>query len=572
MVRIALPALLLLPALQDKGARKLEFKLPPGSLAEYALLDRAGRPATAPPVLVFGSELLGASNRFGIDRYDDIPLALAFQLPPLAFKSGVAWDVSLMYFDEAQESAGGGGPGGFFGGAGLRPVQVRGRIAVKGSQKKGDDEILTFDGSFTFYETRRQMVNNQMRTQITKNDLGLAATSVQFSIARGLPVRIGWQLRLKGQDREGGRIVDRRFDTHVVLELKEDRVVDAAAVAASGRAAADRAVARLKALQKGDGEWIPDKPQVLRTESAAVTARVVRSLVAAGLPPGDPALVAASRSLRAPMQGPLETALVAQIAHALGLLEGDKDAADQARKLGEDLLRRQDPRGLWTNGGPNAAPSLVVSAQVLEALAVCPGLRISDETWKRALDGFLQSAMEDGEEVTLDLAFDADPPPFAPDPKTVPSQGWPPQQAAPDDLMAALRGRQRGTALTALAALSAIETAASKLTLDEKGRQNVDQARRRGLAHLQRRWTLRTVPPAEGAWSAQRIEYLDRLGDFLARTKISKVSGSDWRSEGILLLLREQAADGSWNPGTVDAAARTAHALAFLASAAPRRP
>jgi hypothetical protein len=90
---------------------------------------------------------------------------------------------------------------------------------------------------------------------------------------------------------------------------------------------------------------------------------------------------------------------------------------------------------------------------------------------------------------------------------------------------------------------------------------------RRGFANLQLRWTLRTVPPVEAPWCSQRLEYLGVLGPLLARAKIGRLGGSDWRAEGATLLLREQGDDGSWYAGTDQAVAKTAHALLFLASA-----
>jgi hypothetical protein len=57
------------------------------------------------------------------------------------------------------------------------------------------------------------------------------------------------------------------------------------------------------------------------------------------------------------------------------------------------------------------------------------------------------------------------------------------------------------------------------------------------------------------------------LGPMLARARIDRIGGSDWRLEGATLLLREQGDDGSWFPGTDQAVAKTIHAVLFLASA-----
>ncbi len=562
MIRTALLLPLLLLAPQDKGLKKLEFKLPPGRVAEYSILDRAGKPDGDRSLLVFGSELTPSSNRFVVDRFDELPLLLAFQLPAEAFKGGIGWEFSADYFSEAQDAAGGWEA--FLGGAGLRPVHIRGRYIVKPLPKKAEDELFSVDGVFTFYEIRRTLVNNQAKFALTKNDLGTLSLSVQFSASRGLPLKAGWQLKLKGQEREGGRVVDRKFDVHVQIALKEDRDLDPAAVRTAAEAAVARALTRLKAMQKPDGSWIPERNAVPRNEAVASTAQVVRALLAAGLPASDSVFLSASRILKSP--APPETAGLAQQVLALAGKDPDKDEAEHARKLGEELLKRRDPRtGAWNAGGRNDAANLSVTQLALEALAACPGLKVPEEVWKTALDTLLASMLDEDEELTLDLAFTGDAP-ILPDPKQAKAAGWPAQLGPSNDPMDAIRprGRGRGTAITTVGALRAIDVCAGKLTLDEKSRQGLDAARRRGLLGLQRRWTLRTVPPAEGSWSGQRLEHLGQLGPLFSRYTLEKIAGSDWRTEGALMLLREQSGDGSWQAGTENAAAKTAHALLFL--------
>ena len=106
-----------------------------------------------------------------------------------------------------------------------------------------------------------------------------------------------------------------------------------------------------------------------------------------------------------------------------------------------------------------------------------------------------------------------------------------------------------------------------RLKLDDKDLKNLEPTVHRALANLQLRWTLRSVPPIEAYWCTQRMEYLGILGPTLARFKIDKIGGCDWRLEGASLLLREQGDDGSWFAGTDQAVAKTAHALLFLACA-----
>src|SRR5262245_17180202 len=198
-----LPLCLVLTGLldQDKGLRKLEWKLAPGHAAEYACLDKAGKPISDQKFLILASELTPHSNRIKVDAYEEIPLAMLFQLPPEPFKASIGWEFTGYFFNEAFDSMG--GFEAMIGGGSIRPVAVKGRYIVKTSQKKGEEEIAHIDGSFSLFEIRRDFVNNQSKIVITKNDVGTLATSAQVSVPRGLLLKAGWQLRVRGQEREG---------------------------------------------------------------------------------------------------------------------------------------------------------------------------------------------------------------------------------------------------------------------------------------------------------------------------------------------------------------------------------
>src|SRR5438105_10263319 len=101
-MRTLILALVLLGfAPQDKAARKLEWKLPPGHAAEYVYLDRGGKPIADQKLLIFGTELTPTSNRLAIDTFGQLPLALIFQLPPEAMKGGVGWEHQSYHFEDS---------------------------------------------------------------------------------------------------------------------------------------------------------------------------------------------------------------------------------------------------------------------------------------------------------------------------------------------------------------------------------------------------------------------------------------------------------------------------------------
>jgi hypothetical protein len=552
--------------LQDKGLRRIEWKLPPSKTALYPFLDKGGKPIKGQEFLLFGSELLRHSNRIVVDKYEDIPLSLVFQLPPEPFKSSAAWEFTATFFHEAGDAFG--MLESFAGWGGLRPVQARGRYAVKSIQKKGDDEVAVIDGGFTFFEMRRENVNNQSRLTVTKNDLGTLATSVQVSVPRGLLLKAGWQLKVKGQERiaERGasRVADRTFTTHEMIEFREEADLDPARIAASTEAAIKKGAEFLKKQQKPAGAWTGTRVPEVPGETISLSGLAVRALLAAGVPADDPALVAAAKSLRvAPPQE--TTALTRQIV-ALSLKMPTVQEKDEILKLCDELLKRREPRThLWSAGGRNDSPDPISTARALEALALAPDPKVPDEVWKSAIEFFTTATQDEEKEVELDLEFEKDAATIAADPKKVLPVAWLVDAGGRRGGFMPGTTVRRGSYFVLVAAMNALLIAAPRLTLDEKQRQAVDTALRKGLANLQARWTVRTVPPVEAAWCGQRIEYQGSLGPMLARAKLDRISKADWRLETATMLLREQGEDGSWWPGTEQALVKTAYALLMLA-------
>jgi hypothetical protein len=204
-----------------------------------------------------------------------------------------------------------------------------------------------------------------------------------------------------------------------------------------------------------------------------------------------------------------------------------------------------------------------MTALALEALASAPDPKIPEETYRGGLDLFSAAIVDEEGQVDLDLEFEKDAATIASDPKkNLQPCTWPAQLGRADP-----RAARKGSFFVLAAALRTLLIVPGKLKLDEKQMKPVDTALRRGLADLQLRWTLRTVPPVEAAWGLQRLEYFGLLGPMLARAKIDRIAGSDWRLEGATLLIRDQGEDGSWFAGTDQAVAKTIHAMMFLASA-----
>jgi len=562
MRTLVLALVLLGFAPQDKAARKLEWKLPPGHAAEFVYLDRGGKPLGDQKLLIFGDELTPFSNRLAIDTYEQVPLALVFQLPPEAMKAGLGWEHTSYYFNDAYDALGGFDQ---IAGGSIRPICAKGRYIAK-LQKKGDEELVLIEGAISLVEIRRDMVNNQMKVVITKNELGTLATSVQFNPAKGMIQKAAWQYKVKAQDREAGKIVEKRSETHTMIEFKEDVELDAAKIQPAIEMSITRAVDWLKKQEK-NGVLTSGKPGP-PGEAASLTSVVVRALCAAGVKPDDPAITQASKTLRS--APPPETFVLIQQILALSSKTPTKDESDDARRFAEELARRREPRsGGWAAvSGKNEFAGTYLTALALEALASVPDAKGVEEPLRSGLEFFSGSWIEDEGRVDLELELEKDATTLVLDPKKdkdLPPATWPALvgKVAANDF----RTARKGSFFTVVTALRTLLLLSDRLKLDEKQLKNLELPLHKGFANLQLRWTLRSVPPIEAAWCAQRLEYLGLLGPTLALAKIDKIGGCDWRLEGASLLLREQGDEGSWFSGTDQAVQKTAHALLFLASA-----
>lgn len=562
-MRIWIPALILLGFLpQDKAARKLEWNLPRGHAAEFVYLDRAGKPLGDQKLLIFSGELTPFSNRLAIDSYEQLPLALVFQLPPEAMKGGVGWEHSSFYFMDAIDAAGGYD---VFANGGIRPVCAKGRYLAK-IQKKGDEELVVIEGALSIVEVRRDLVNNQLKNIVTKNELGTLATSVQFNPAKGMIQKAVWQYKIRAQDRDAGRIVDKRSETHTMIEFKEDLELDAAKIQPAIEMSIARAADWLKKQQRG-GSWSNGKPGPAG-DATYLTSIAVRALIAAGVKPDEPVITQASKTLRTPP--PQENFVLCQQILALAAKTPTKDEAEDAKRFADELNRRRDPRtfGWAAISGRNDLAGTFLTSLALEALASVPDAKVPEDTLRTGLDFFTGSWLEDEGRTDLELELEKDSTTIIPDPKKdkdVVPINWPAlmgRQAAND-----MRAIRKGSFFTLVAGLRMLLLLPPRVKADERTLKTVEGLLHRGFANLQYRWTLRTVPPTESYWCTQRMEYLGILGPTLAQAQIEKIGGCDWRLEGASLLLREQGEDGSWYSGTDQAVLKTAHALLFLASA-----
>ncbi len=582
-MRVLLPLLFLVPfpLPQDKPKRAWEWKTDPGSVLEYDVLDPKSNKASGQIFFVFASELRqGGGNRIAVDRYADLGWPLLFRLPREGVKPGQIWDHTAFFFHEAAEATAAWGWGGA---SSIRPVQARGRYALRKIEK---DDIAWIDGEFELFEIRRDQVNNQLKLTVTKNKVGTVSTSAAFRLSRGLLEQGSYSVdapraQERVRDREDWKVTDKRVRETRRIQFKESLKLDPEKMAKAVEASLKRAVSWLRKRQKPSGEFVPERTFETDRIDANYTGAVVRAWIGAGVSAEDEAVLRAVRSLRS-NPGPrtpqtysnLTGALLARFGEAKPSLSKE-DAAQfkAALEVAADLWDRKT--GGWFAGARKSAdvPNVGSSRHACEILyhASLAGPPPSADLVRPLAETLPSLAMDESELEDLDLGFVEGFQAIDVSGKGVVPASWRSgmeKQAAADPMGSR---DSKGHALTTLAALESLLLLRASIALSESQKKPVEAAIRKGLAWMQRTWTLRTPPPTEAGWSLRRSEYLAALGRVLAGLGIRTVSGSDWYWEGAYLLLREQYEDGSWD-SSGSSLLDTLHAVLFLTRVAPRLP
>jgi hypothetical protein len=578
---------------RDKGKVKLSWKLPKGRVAEFRLLDKAGKPLKDSVFWVFPHELReDGSNRIVVDRYADLAWPLLFTLPKDEKKPGDAWEHTAFFFHEPAEAVGGWGWG-LGGPSTVKPLCLKGAYVFKKLEKHDDGDLAQIEGAFTLYEIRRDTANNQVRLTITKNDFGTLRVGLTVSVPRGQLVRGRYTLQTRAQDRvvEKGdsRVVDTKIDAGGGVEFAEEVELAAEKMQKAVEAQVKKAVEWLRKQQRPAGDFgVGPTIETTRVDADA-TGLCVRALLAAGAKPDDPAVEKAVKRMRADPGKSTQALGNALCALVFRHADESRDAVKGAlakedtaavRAIANLLLNRRDPKlSLWasTDDTRNATLNVISSMHALEGLwaAALAGVDVPADAWKNIIDTVTLNPSEtDDADVELKLEFAEGAGLPDPDgPKKAKPLTWRYDiarkgQAQNPNPMGGSRSETKGWSHTVLAALEDLKLAQMELErakkLSDGQKKSLDGAMRNGLAWVQDRLTFRTPPPAEAYWSLRKIEYLHMLGRVLSLYGVTKVDGSDWCLEGAYHLLRLQHGDGRWDEGNANAVAETAHAILFL--------
>lgn len=315
------------------------------------------------------------------------------------------------------------------------------------------------------------------------------------------------------------------------------------------RASIDHAVAYLKRQQTAGGAW---RDQI--GYAGGVSSLATLALLNAGVPPDDEAMQKALKYLRGLKS--TQTYVVALQTMVFCAAEPKKDLLlirQNAKWLEDTQVRSGERKGAWSypagpsGGGGDPSNSQFALLALYEAERA--GIKVSERTWRLAMTYWQQLQLPDG--------------------------SW------------RYSGVQAASGSMTCAGISSMIIAAGELNAGDAqvidgvvqccGSQNANDSIDRGLAWLERNFSVHTNPSGAGRgatqnnWLLYYLYGLERAGRMSARRFIGQ---HDWYREGAEMLVREQDnLSGFWKgtgPHETNELIGTSFALLFLAKG--RRP
>lgn len=564
----------------------LTWKVKKGQVAEYKVLDGRTKRSTGDTLYIFGSELNeDGSNRIVIDRYADIPLHFLFNLPGKAMRRGGTWKHETYFFRAAAAFESGSMLDfdyGMFRRSAMTVLKATGGYRVDSIKKKKTGTEILIDGTFEFYEVRRDWFDNNSRLTDTKNKKGVLKTSQIIDPERGVLTKGAWVLSLQGEDRvryNDSRPFDKKkFDSRQLLELDEVVTIDPEKLKPAIDNAVSRGVDWLKRRQGNDGNF----GQVTATETRTqinVSPIAMRALFASGAEEG--LLKKGTAFLKRINSDKTQEMAQTLIALALSRYHANEKSWSGVEKETprEDLRAIQNlAKSLLAmrHGGTATFPTgsdrqrddrfnVLSTEHASEALWMASQFGINlEDIWQKQISFFAKNSIEETRQVELDLVFAKNAmPPIDPDgEKKVYPGSWANGQPRYKDVSG------QGIALTTTAGLWNLVLAENELRsarkLDDKLKDDIEKVKRAGLAWIQKYLSNRSVVPPEASWCTRVPNWLFRMGRVLDIYGIEKIGGVDWYHEAAYALLRDQFKDGNWDYRRGEGVNDTAYAILFL--------
>lgn len=585
---------LLLPAFCFQNDYTFTWPLKKSEAWSYAVTQITNKNAKT-KFVIYGSELnsTDGTNTLAIVTYKDIAYHLLFMLPKDKIKVGGSWKYERLIFEEGFNEMGT-----------LVKVKIIGRYILRKTQKDKKGEYAVIEGAFNVYDVKR---TSNGKEEMSKTPQGRIDTSTLVNLADGTVEKASFAMDVQGRDidKVGSGPMPKKFTIKETLELKEkisleenDKIINAI------NKAIEKGAAGLRKLQKPDGSFVESSHADTRV---GATALCVMALVHSGMKVSDPAIQRAFAFMTKEFRNnknrkTYDVALLCMAIETkyLPLQEYDDMARfteDDARehikkniaKEDLDILKEavawfrtnQTTKGTW--GYPEFKEyydhsNTQYALLALKSAARC-GVEVPVDVWQRSVQHWINAqGITGNKEVTLKLEFfnDKDAGITTTELKARPG-GWGyltgpmtgmggMMGGGADDFEKRKYGAMTCAGLTSLIICESELFAAKKL--DDKLRENIDRAKKQGLAWLQENFSMRANVPAAHFFIKFYLYYLYSLERVGVLYGIKKFGDHDWYHEGALMLINAQKDDGTWAMSILDLPlSDTAFALLFLKKA-----
>lgn len=544
--------------------------------------------------VIYGSELnsTDGTNTLAIATYKDIAYHLLFMLPKDRIKVGGSWKYDRLAFEEGFNEMGA-----------LVKVKIVGQYVLRKTQKDKRGEYAVIEGAFNVYDVK---LNSNGKEEMSKAPQGRVDVTTLVSLADGTLEKASFSMDVQGRDIDKltSGPTSRKFAIKETLELEEkisleenDRLINAI------NRAIEKGAAGLRKLQKPDGSFVE---AVHADNRIGATALAVMALLHSGVKLGDPAIQKALAFMIREFRNnknrrTYDVALLCMAIETKYLpLEQYDDMTrfteDDAREHIKKNIAREDleilkeavawlranqtTRGTW--GYPDFKEyydhsNTQYALLALKSAARC-GVNVPVDVWQRSVQHWIDAqGITGNNEVALKLEFFSDKEagitttelrarPGGWGYLTGPMTGVGGMVGGGDDFEKRKYASMTCAGLTSLIICESELFAAKKL--DDKLRENIDRAKKQGLAWLQENFSMRSNVPAAHFFVKFYLYYLYSLERVGVLYGIRKFGDHDWYHEGAVILINAQREDGTWAMSILDLPlSDTAFALLFLKKA-----
>lgn len=584
---------------QSKGEYSFKWNEKPDTALIYDTRE-GGKPGKK--FLIFSSELVDpCSNSLPVASFNDIPVKLMFTLPEKPIKKGGKYTVEYKFFEEC----------GFADLVGNRSkITVNGTWGLMsvGKKKIGKNEykLANFKGIFNISEIKVQGMTGKADKPKIIGSLSIDK-NIDIASSRIINGVCSYKTNSYDLDFSNGFASQKKINTDIAFDLSGE--MDVTKENKSLIESIDRAIANsskfLKTKQTSDGSFLGDRFGGAEMFTLGQTAVATMALIHSGTKTDDPSIREAFDYMRTAFMRTTDrlTYDVALMLMALETKYFPLNKIEDVAKFSEEdvrkelkgkvskqdlqlateavnwLVKTQTAKGTWGyNTKQNQFNDNSNTQYALLGLksAARMGVTVPNDVLKKAALYFVNSQEVESSEIEIDITkFGEEKKEEKQDGKTGAKTvkekenpgGWKYFIQTPPGTPSSGFADLKYAAMTC-AGLSSLIICQSELSfnkgLDKDLNNKIEKAKKRGLAWIQKYFTVRANVPGGHFFTKFYLYYLYSIERVSVLYGIQKYGAHDWYFEGAALLVNSQNPDGSWISQDGLSISDTALGLLFL--------